>query len=138
MRIKYDQLQTKTCGAEENGDHEPKPFTNLRIIADGYYLFPSDVHLLSRERNTTRRAVPITADSESDVLTESSQWGHCEYVLQHHKPKKIVSSERDIVILKQIHAGKNWHVFCFQSVNADPSHRSQQPDSTGTFSASKV
>ena len=27
------------------------------------------------------------------------------------------------MILKQIHAGKNWHVFCFQSVNADPSHR---------------
>ena len=36
---------------------------------------------------------------------------------------------KEIVILKQIHADKNWHVFCFQSVNADPSHRSQQPDS---------
>ena len=22
MRIKYDQFQTKTCGAEEDGDHE--------------------------------------------------------------------------------------------------------------------
>ena len=43
MRIKYDQLQTKTCGAEEDGDHEQNRFTNLRIIADGYSLFPSDV-----------------------------------------------------------------------------------------------
>ena len=43
--------------------------------------------LLSRERNTTRRAVPFTADSESDALTESVSMEHCEYVLQHHKPK---------------------------------------------------
>ena len=43
--------------------------------------------------------------------------------------QKLVSSERYIAILKQIHAGKNWHVFCFQNVNTDPSRGSQQPDS---------
>ena len=41
--------------------------------------------------------------------------------------QKLVSSEGNIVILKQIHTGKNWHVFCFQSVKADPSHRSPAP-----------
>ena len=34
-------------------------------------------HLLSRERNTTRRTVPITADSKFDDLTESVSMGHC-------------------------------------------------------------
>ena len=46
--------------------------------------------------------------------------------------QNMVSSEGDIVILKQIHTGKNWHVFCFQRVNADPSHRSQQQDPRGS------
>ena len=43
--------------------------------------------MLSRERNTTRRAVPKTADSESEDLTESVSMGHCVHVLQHHKPE---------------------------------------------------
>ena len=34
------QLPTRTCKAEEDGGHEKKPFTNLRIIATGYSLFP--------------------------------------------------------------------------------------------------
>ena len=47
-------------------------------------------HLLSRERNTTRRAVPVTGDSESDALTESVSMGHCEYVLQHQPKTRFV------------------------------------------------
>ena len=34
-------------------------------------------HLLSRERNTPRCAVPETADSEVDAQTESISMGHC-------------------------------------------------------------
>ena len=45
-------------------------------------------HLLSRERNTTRRARFLkTAESESDDLTESVSMGHCVHALQHHEPK---------------------------------------------------
>ena len=39
-------------------------------------------HLLSRERDTTRCAVPTTANSEFDDLTESASMEHCAPVLQ--------------------------------------------------------
>ena len=43
--------------------------------------------------------------------------------------QKLISPERNVMMLKQIHASKNGYVLCFQSVNADPSQGSQQPDS---------
>ena len=49
---------------------------------------PSDLwrsHLLSRQRNTTRCAVPQTTDSEFDGLTDSVSVGHCMHVFLHHK-----------------------------------------------------
>ena len=32
IRIKYDQLQTKTCGAEEDGDHEQSRSPTLESL----------------------------------------------------------------------------------------------------------
>ena len=113
----------------EKKDAETTQTYKLKRRLNSVLSDPQWSHLLSRERNRTRRAVPFTADSESDALTESVSMGHTASMSFSIINQKLVSSERDIVILKQIHAGKNWHVFCFQSVNADPSQRSQQPDS---------
>ena len=114
-------MQDLSDDQHEKKDAETTQTCKLKRRFNSVLSDPQRSHLLSRERKTTRRAVPITADSESDDVTESVSMEHCVHVLQHHNPKTR--------FLKQIHTGKNWHVFCYQSVNADPSHRSQQPDS---------
>ena len=39
MRIKYDQLQTKTCGAEEDGDHEQNRSPTFKSLQMDMFFF---------------------------------------------------------------------------------------------------
>ena len=117
-------MQDLSDDKHEEKDAETTQTCKLKRRLHSVLSDPQRRHLLSRERNTTRRAVPTTADSESDDLTENVSMGHCVHVLSIMN-QKLVSSEGDIVVLKQSHTGKNWHVFCFQSVNADPCRRTR-------------
>ena len=80
-------MQDLSDHEHEKKDAETTHTYKLKRRLNSVLSDPQRSHLLSRERNTARRAVPITADSESDALTESVSMGHCEFVLQHHKPK---------------------------------------------------
>ena len=81
------QMQDLSIDKHEEKDAETTQTYKLKRRLNSVLSDLQRSHLLSRERNTTRRAVPKTADSEFDDLTESVSMGHCVYVLQHHKPK---------------------------------------------------
>ena len=86
IRAKW-QMQDLNDDKHERKDAETTQTCKLKRRSNSVLSDLEKSHLLSRERNTTRRAVPFTADSESDDLTESASTGHCVHVLQHHKPK---------------------------------------------------
>ena len=80
-------MQDLSDDQHEKKDADTTQTCKLKRRLNSVISDPQRSHLLSRERNTTRRAVPITADSESDDLAESVSMGHCVHVLQPHKPK---------------------------------------------------
>ena len=122
-------MQDFSDDKHEKKDAETTQTCKLKRRSNSVLSDPQRNHLLSRERkHDAARLSPITAGSESDDLTESVSMGHCVYVLRHHKPKNSFRLKENIVILKQIsYRQRTGTFFCFQSVNADPSHWSQQP-----------